>query len=341
VDRRRRGHATDDAIASHGEWEPLLLSQGYWFAHDDGLNRYHVAEEHDELVPAFRDPPAFAVTRAAETVALDTSLPDEQRFDPFAARFLDLSAPEPTLATPMSQLCTEGQFRERLYAHWTRAFHETPVAHRKQWEFVYLLQVLEVAGMLAPGRRGLGFGCGREPLAALMASRGCDVLATDLDAATAAGHGWIETDQHAARLEDLNDRGICPADVFAQRAQYRAVDMNAIPDDLKEFDFVWSSCAFEHLGSLEHGLAFVRRAMRCLRPGGIAVHTTEFNLSSNLRTLESPDLSVFRRQDIERLFRQLEAEGHARTRDAARSTAMSTCRRIVRSRTSSCGWTLM
>ena len=296
---------------SHAAWEDRLVGYRYRLAHDDGLNRYYVAEEHDNLVPAFRGPPAFTVARAAETVARDPSLRDEQRFDPFAVRFLDLNAPEPTLATPVSQLCTEGQFRERLYAHWTRALKEAPVAHRKQWEFVYLLQVLEIAGMLASGRRGLGFGCGREPLAALMASRGCDVLATDLDAATSAGHGWIKTNQHAAGLEDLNDRDICPANVFAKRAQYRPVDMNAIPDDLKDFDFVWSSCAFEHLGSIERGLAFVRRAMQCLRPGGIAVHTTEFNLSSNLRTLESPDLSLFRRQDIERLFRELEAKGHA------------------------------
>ena len=86
--------------------------------------------------------------------------------------------------------------------------------------------------------------------------------------------------------------------------------MNAISEDLTGFDFVWSSCAFEHLGSIERGLAFVTRAMRCLKPGGIAVHTTEFNLSSNGPTVESRDLSVFRRQDIERLVRELEAAGH-------------------------------
>ena len=135
-------------------------------------------------------------------------------------------------------------------------------------------------------------------------------MATDLDAATAAGHGWVETEQHAARLDDLNDRGICPPEQFQQRVRFLHADMNAIPEALSDFDFVWSCCAFEHLGSIEHGLAFVRRAMRCLRPGGIAVHTTEFNLSSNQRTVESRDLSVFRRQDLERLVRDLEAAGH-------------------------------
>ncbi len=86
--------------------------------------------------------------------------------------------------------------------------------------------------------------------------------------------------------------------------------MNAISDDLTDFDYVWSSCAFEHLGSIERGLSFVLRAMHCLKPGGLAVHTTEFNLSSNSTTIESEDLSVYRRQDIERLVRALEREGH-------------------------------
>jgi cyclopropane fatty-acyl-phospholipid synthase-like methyltransferase len=165
--------------------------------------------------------------------------------------------------------------------------------------------------MLEPGRRGLGFGCGREPLAAVMASRGCEIVATDLDATAAAGLGWIETDQHASALEDLNARGICDPELFRQRVSFRAEDMNRIPPDLLNFDFVWSSCAFEHLGSIRHGLEFVVNAMRCLRPGGVAVHTTEFNLTSNYHTVETHNLVVFRRYDMEQLIRTLEQAGHA------------------------------
>jgi len=86
--------------------------------------------------------------------------------------------------------------------------------------------------------------------------------------------------------------------------------MNAIADDLVDFDFVWSSCAFEHLGSLEAGLRFVKRTMDCLRPGGVAVHTTEFNLSSNTDTLEAGGTVLYRRCDIEALAAQLAAAGH-------------------------------
>ena len=233
-----------------------------------------------------------------------------QAFDPRRMSFLGLAQPEPSLASATSQLCTESQFHEPAYAHWCGELREGRTLHRKQWEFVYILQALEQNGMLAEGRRGIGFGCGKEPLAAVMAQHGCNVVATDLSAASAAGHGWIETDQHATALEDLNQRGICDADRFRERVQFRPEDMNAISADLTGFDFVWSSCAFEHLGSIAHGIRFVENAMRCLSPGGIAVHTTEFNLTSNYRTIESPDLVVFRKHDIEHLVRRLELAGH-------------------------------
>jgi FkbM family methyltransferase len=42
---------------SHDAWEPILLNAGYHFTYADGLNRYYVANEHAELLPAFKYPP--------------------------------------------------------------------------------------------------------------------------------------------------------------------------------------------------------------------------------------------------------------------------------------------
>ena len=86
--------------------------------------------------------------------------------------------------------------------------------------------------------------------------------------------------------------------------------MRAIPTELTGFDFCWSACSLEHLGTLEAGLAFVERSLATLRPGGIAVHTTEFNLSSDDRTpMEGPTV-LFRRRDMLDLAARLEAAGH-------------------------------
>jgi FkbM family methyltransferase len=44
-------------IASHDKWESILLGHDYRFAYFDGLNRFYVASEHAELLPAFAAPP--------------------------------------------------------------------------------------------------------------------------------------------------------------------------------------------------------------------------------------------------------------------------------------------
>jgi FkbM family methyltransferase len=42
---------------SYSDWEPLLLNAGYEYAYFDGLNRYYVASEHENLKTAFKAPP--------------------------------------------------------------------------------------------------------------------------------------------------------------------------------------------------------------------------------------------------------------------------------------------
>ena len=71
---------------SHEAWEPLLLNANYRFAYADGLNRFYVANEHAELLPAFKYPPnvfddfKLSVRQQAETKAQQatTALMTEQ-----------------------------------------------------------------------------------------------------------------------------------------------------------------------------------------------------------------------------------------------------------------------
>lgn len=216
----------------------------------------------------------------------------------------------PSLADPISQACTQAQFDTPVYRHWCDEIREVPRYHRKQWEFCYILQALSIAGALDPGRRGLGYGVGTEPLTAVFAARGCQVLATDLDRGEAQRAGWVDTNQHASELSALNARGICDPVQFAKSVAFRFVDMNAIPGDLVDFDFTWSACCLEHLGSIDHGLAFIENSLRTLRPGGIAVHTTEFNCSSDRRTIDHAGTVLFRKRDILALAGRLAADGH-------------------------------
>ena len=221
------------------------------------------------------------------------------------------TAPEKGVVTLVSQACTQRQIETPVFRYWANRMHERPGGlHRKLWEWCFISQALYERGMLASGKRGLGFAVGNEPMTSLFAQLGCEILASDLDSESAGKTGWVESNQHASGLAQLNARGLCAPDLFAERVRFRAVDMRAIDDDLRGFDFLWSSCALEHLGSLQHGLDFVMNAMDCLRPGGVAVHTTELNCDSDVETVETGDSVVYRQRDLRELAERLQAQGH-------------------------------
>jgi SAM-dependent methyltransferase len=141
-------------------------------------------------------------------------------------------------------------------------------------------------------------------------SFGCQVVASDLQAESEMSKYWASASQWCSGLEAINERKICEDGAFRSLVSYRHVDMNHIPEDLVNFDFNWSSCSFEHLGSIELGLRFLKNQLQTLKPGGWAVHTTEYNISSNDDTLEEPNCVIFRQRDIDKIVAELRAEGH-------------------------------
>ena len=87
--------------------------------------------------------------------------------------------------------------------------------------------------------------------------------------------------------------------------------MNDISDSLTEYDFCWSSCAFEHLGSIQNGIDFfINSVEKTLKVGGVACHTTELNLTSDIDTLETGGCVLYRKRDLVQLSAALEERGH-------------------------------
>ncbi|MDP3400001.1 MAG: hypothetical protein Q8R97_02645 [Brevundimonas sp.] len=209
-----------------------------------------------------------------------------------------------------SPACRQSQFETAWFSYWCEQLGAYPGYHRKLWELVFICQALHERKLLRPGSRGLGFGVGREPLSACFAARGCHITATDQAADEAVDTGWADSGQHALGKAALMRPDLCPPDVFDRSVEFRAVDMNAIPDDLVDFDFCWSACALEHLGSLKAGMDFIERSLGTLAPGGVAVHTTELNLTSDSETLSEGGTVLYRPRDFHELVRQLQAGGH-------------------------------
>lgn len=233
----------------------------------------------------------------------------------FARTQPQLHAAEPSVSIEgtglVSQLCRHATLNSATFRGWAEQLREPWRAHRKLWELAFICQALDERGMLKSGRKGLGFAVGAEKLPAVFAARGCRITATDLPSDDERNKPWAQTGQWVGNLEALNEAGLCPETAFRDSVAYRPVDMNHIPANLGGYDFTWSTCSFEHCGNLDLGLRFLEQQMACLKPGGVAVHTTEFNLSSNDATLADGPCVIYRLQDIERVCQRLVAQGHS------------------------------
>lgn len=202
----------------------------------------------------------------------------------------------------ISRLCTYQDFQDPVFMEHVQKLCGAPIINRKSWEWAYILRVLESFGCLRPGLKGLGFAVGTEPLPSYFASMDVNVLATDLDPGEMAAQSWIQGNQHSGGNTDALFKGeLCAKEKFENNVSFRYVDMNSIPEDLQGYDFCWSSCAIEHVGSLRQSKQFLKNMLRCLKPGGVAVHTTELNLTSDVDTVETGNSVLFRKKDIEEI----------------------------------------
>lgn len=197
------------------------------------------------------------------------------------------------------------------YLYWMAELGIYPRIHNKLWQYYSLLQNVHThfGDIETVDRKAIVFGVGQEPTVALLASKGWKVTASDYFE-NGIAQEWAGTNQLSQNLVDLNKAGICDEQVFISNVELINMDMNSIPTELDEkFDLVWSLCALGHIGSYQNGIDFVKRSRQLLKPGGIAVHTTEMDYSSELERLDTPDLSLYKAQDIQSLLSFLKQDG--------------------------------
>jgi hypothetical protein len=214
-------------------------------------------------------------------------------------------------------VCRTETFLEPWFGEWARSLgiddpsRPLPLRnlHRKVWEWVCIAQALGERDLLRSDKIGLGFAVGNEKLPSLFASLGAKILATDTgDQQTASD--WKRTNEYGGSLASLHHPQLVTKEEFERLVTYRHADMrdlSAFHD--QQFDFLWSACALEHLGTLEAGMEFIIESTRLLKQGGVGVHTTEFNVSSLDDTVSKGNTVLYRKCDIEKLDGQLRAIG--------------------------------
>jgi hypothetical protein len=223
----------------------------------------------------------------------------------------------------MNRLCNPSEYKSDWYDRIQSEMNYPDLFLRKKWEHVAISHILEQKGFLSLNKTGLGFGVGEEPLPDYFASKGCRILATDLDYADDRAKMW-DNGQICKNIECLRKYKISSDEVFYNNVKFSCVDMKNLPDNLGEFDFTWSASCFEHIGSLKDGLDFVTNQLKYLKSGGISIHTTELNLNSlpscethngsliyrNCSTYEKEPLCLYRKSDIEIFRNSLNKSGY-------------------------------
>ncbi len=224
-------------------------------------------------------------------------------------QYVDISN-QPQKYGLVSKATTQADVESSWFLYWCNQIKAAPIYHRKLWEFAFLLQILHEHNLLTKDISGIGFGCGQEPLASFFASKQMQVTVSDLSLEQVVGKGWAETGQHATAKDQAYYPDIVDKETFDRNVSHKYIDMNKIPEFSEKFDFCWSVCAMEHLGSIEKGLAFVENSLSTLRPGGIAIHTTEFNYLSEEKTIDNWPTVLFRKKDFLELSKRLDKSGH-------------------------------
>ncbi|GHV58146.1 hypothetical protein FACS189460_5590 [Deltaproteobacteria bacterium] len=201
-----------------------------------------------------------------------------------------------------SKLSTQQDMESDWCRHWLSELHIPFCYHRKNWELGFVLQVLHEHDMF--GKKGLGLACGNELLPSYLTARGCQITAGDkpLDCGDIEQKGWSETAQYTKSKESLYYAYLVDRDIFEANFTLAYIDMNYLPPDLNNtFDFCWSICAMEHLGSIRNGLDFLKNTLKLLKPGGISIHTTEFNIYSENETIDNCGSVLFQKKHFEKL----------------------------------------
>lgn len=220
-------------------------------------------------------------------------------------------APTAPVSFPLKSKCAvQKDFESDWLRFWLNELQQPFTYSRKLWEWAYILQVLHMNGMINENKTGLGMGCGQEPLPCYLASKGCSIVASDQPPEGGSADTWAAGNQFANSLKALYYPTFMETQRFEELVSLQYIDMNKLPEDLYgRFDFCWSSCVVEHLGSIAQGLHFLKESVKLLKPGGVSIHTVECNYLNTPKTMDNYSSVLFKKDHFLSLESEIRAMG--------------------------------
>lgn len=141
-------------ISTHDQWEGLIVNKGYEFAYEDGLNRYYVSQDHQELRQCLGSPPnvfdEFQLNPGGSSAFLqEMKAFSEQQIAARTERIAQLETELTSARAELDRVESDRAKQTTLYAldkeHWERATlraetivsrlvdRETDIAHLQQF----------------------------------------------------------------------------------------------------------------------------------------------------------------------------------------------------------------
>lgn len=215
-----------------------------------------------------------------------------EAFEPTRFGNIDLQRPgnliddrrAPSFLDPVSQIMTQAQLSEDSFAALRDEIGQRDADDRMIWQQAFVLQALGRYGFLISGARGLCLG-----------EEGMDVIS-------------LLIGRNHAVVAGVDD--ICTARADHILLSQREMDFAKLPDDLRGFDFLWSIGTADRMGGAREASLFVENAMRCLRPGGLAVHLMDLSIMDQRPANPAVGRSALYRQEIARIAVTLISRSH-------------------------------
>jgi SAM-dependent methyltransferase len=141
--------------------------------------------------------------------------------------------------------------------------------HRKEWEWAMGIIAMRRLGMLNEKSIALGVGSGKEPVLFCLSNIIKHVYATDIY----EGKSWTEAPSDFPE----NPKKYCASRYNEKALTVLRMDGTKLEFQPDYFDIVFSFSSIEHFGGRNHSgaLSALKEIERVLKPGGIAVITTE------------------------------------------------------------------
>jgi FkbM family methyltransferase len=174
---------------------------------------------------------------------------------------------------------------------------------QRHWEFAMAYAALETLGYLLPGKTGVSFGAGREPLIYAISRHVRKLFATDLYHSQS---NWKEAQTSSPRDHVLTNPLL---DSFnPDSIEVLDMDMRHPVMENESVDFAYSISSMEHIGSDVDFLQHLSEVRRILKKDGVYLLTTTLQLKE--KTIEQIGTWMFSLEKLLGLFAQagLEAE---------------------------------